>query len=35
MGVAGIFWALTWTSVVRGLALMFWFARTRWIHGTA
>jgi Na+-driven multidrug efflux pump len=35
MGVAGIFWALTWTSVVRGLALMFWFARNRWIHGTA
>ena len=35
MGVAGVFWALTWTSVLRGLALALWFARGRWVHGRA
>ena len=35
MGVAGVFWALTLSSVVRGLAFMFWFARGRWVHGRA
>jgi putative MATE family efflux protein len=30
MGVAGVFWALTWTSVLRGLAVAVWFARGRW-----
>lgn len=30
MGVAGVFWALTWTSVLRGLAMALWFARGRW-----
>ena len=34
-GVAGIFWALTVTSVVRGLLLAFWFARGRWVHARA
>ena len=34
-GVAGVFWALTWTSVARGLLFMFWFARGRWVHGKA
>lgn len=29
-GVAGIFWALTITSVVRGLLFAFWFARGNW-----
>jgi putative MATE family efflux protein len=30
MGVSGVFWALTWTSVLRGLAMALWFARGRW-----
>jgi putative MATE family efflux protein len=34
-GVAGVFWALTWTSVARGLLFLFWFARGRWVHGRA
>ena len=34
-GVAGIFWALTITSVIRGLLFAFWFARGRWIHAKA
>ena len=34
-GVAGVFWALTWTSVVRGLLFAFWFARGRWVFGKA
>lgn len=34
-GVAGVFWALTITSVLRGLAFAFWFARGRWVRGVA
>jgi len=34
-GVAGIFWALTLTSVIRGLLFAFWFARGKWIHAKA
>ena len=34
-GVAGIFWALAITSVVRGLLFVFWFARGRWVYATA
>ncbi|MHC4548933.1 MAG: MATE family efflux transporter [Planctomycetota bacterium] len=34
-GVAGVFWALTATSVIRGLLFAFWFARGRWVHGQA
>jgi Na+-driven multidrug efflux pump len=34
-GVAGIFWALTVTSVARGLLLAAWFARGRWVHAKA
>ncbi|MHC4971620.1 MAG: MATE family efflux transporter [Planctomycetota bacterium] len=34
-GVPGVFWALTWTSVVRGLLFAFWFARGRWVFGKA
>jgi len=34
-GAAGVFWSLTWSSVARGLAVAFWFARGRWIHGKA
>ena len=34
-GAAGVFWALAWTSVVRGLMFAFWFARGRWVHGKA
>lgn len=35
MGVAGVFWALTWTSVLRGLAMALWFARGRWAAARA
>jgi len=35
MGVAGIFWALTWTSVLRTLAIALWFARGRWVLARA
>jgi Na+-driven multidrug efflux pump len=35
MGVAGVFWALTWTSVLRGLAMAVWFARGRWVRARA
>lgn len=35
MGVAGVFWALTWTSVLRGLAMALWFARGRWVVARA
>jgi putative MATE family efflux protein len=35
LGAPGIFWALTWTSVLRGLALAFWFARGRWVRAHA
>ena len=35
LGVAGVFWALTATSVLRGLAFAFWFARGRWVHARA
>jgi Na+-driven multidrug efflux pump len=35
MGVPGVFWALTWTSVLRGLALALWFARGRWAAARA
>lgn len=35
MGVPGIFWALTWTSVARGIALALWFARGRWVRARA
>jgi putative MATE family efflux protein len=35
MGVSGVFWALTWTSVLRGLALALWFARGRWATARA
>jgi len=35
MGVAGVFWALTWTSVLRGLAMALWFARGRWVAARA
>lgn len=34
-GVAGVFWAISLSSIVRGLAIMFWFARGRWILGRA
>ncbi|MGH7162610.1 MAG: MATE family efflux transporter, partial [Planctomycetota bacterium] len=34
-GVAGVFWAITWTSVARGLLLALWFARGRWVRGRA
>ena len=34
-GAAGIFFALTWTSVARGLLFAFWFARGRWVHSKA
>jgi putative MATE family efflux protein len=34
-GVAGIFWALTFTSVARGLLFALWFARGRWVHAKA
>ncbi|NJN14174.1 MAG: hypothetical protein HC813_00450, partial [Planctomycetes bacterium] len=34
-GVEGVFWALTITSVLRGLAFGFWFARGRWVHAKA
>ena len=34
-GVAGVFWALSITSVLRGLAFAFWFARGRWVQGQA
>lgn len=35
MGVAGVFWALTVTSVARGVLFAFWFARGRWVRGRA
>jgi Na+-driven multidrug efflux pump len=35
MGVSGVFWAITWTSVLRGLALALWFARGRWVAARA
>jgi len=35
LGVAGVFWAITGTSVLRGLAFAFWFARNRWVHARA
>ncbi|HEX5135674.1 MAG TPA: MATE family efflux transporter [Planctomycetota bacterium] len=35
MGVSGVFWALTWTSVLRGLAMALWFARGRWAAAPA
>jgi len=34
-GVPGIFWALTVTSVIRGLLFAFWFARGNWVHAKA
>ena len=34
-GVLGIFWALSLTSVIRGILFAVWFARNRWIHGKA
>ena len=34
-GVAGIFWVLAVTAVIRGLLFAFWFARGRWIHAKA
>lgn len=34
-GVAGVFWALTITSVLRGLAFAFWFSRGRWVRAVA
>jgi putative MATE family efflux protein len=35
LGVAGIFWALALTSVLRGVLLALWFARGKWIHAKA
>jgi Na+-driven multidrug efflux pump len=35
MGVAGVFCTLTWTSVLRGLAMALWFARGRWAAARA
>ena len=35
LGVIGIFWALALTSVIRGVLVAFWFARGRWVRGTA
>ncbi len=34
-GVSGVFWALTWTSVLRGIAMALWFARGRWAAARA
>jgi len=34
-GVAGVFAALTFTSVARGLLFAFWFAAGRWVRGKA
>ena len=34
-GVAGIFWVLTITAVIRGIAFALWFARNRWIYAKA
>jgi len=34
-GVLGIFWALSLTSVVRGLLFAFWFARNKWTTAQA
>ncbi|MEE8106336.1 MAG: MATE family efflux transporter [Planctomycetota bacterium] len=34
-GVVGIFWALTITSIVRGLLFAYWFQRGKWIHAKA
>jgi putative MATE family efflux protein len=34
-GVAGVFWALTFTSVARGLLFAFWFSAGRWTRGKA
>lgn len=35
LGFPGIAWALTITSVIRGLMFAFWFARGRWVHAKA
>jgi putative MATE family efflux protein len=35
LGFEGIIWALCLTSVARGTLFAFWFARGKWIHGTA
>ncbi len=34
-GFGGIIWALTVTSVIRGLLFAFWFARGQWINAKA
>jgi len=34
-GVVGIFWALTLTSIARGLLFAYWFQRGKWIHAKA
>jgi len=34
-GAEGVFWALTWTSVARGILLAFWWARGRWVLAKA
>jgi len=34
-GVAGIFWVLAVTAVIRGLGFAFWFSRGRWVDAKA
>jgi len=32
LGVAGVWWAISGSSVIKGLLMMWWFQQRRWVH---
>jgi putative MATE family efflux protein len=32
VGVDGVWWSITLTSIVKGIILVFWFRRNKWMH---
>jgi Na+-driven multidrug efflux pump len=30
VGINGVWWAITFTSIVKGIVLAYWFSRGRW-----